>query len=793
MIVVQDISSLAQECDVCEESFMETFPQLSQKQLDDDYPNICSKCVRCYPLVTDDFYVVCNPMYDPEEAAKGDQAFNSAFHLFRCTPYKKKSLTKEFEVRGRFYRPADYDLQTFCISDFHKRNVHGEAWMNYQINLRSDCLPVHPVDVKQDQGTDEDPDISVQEMVDFFPGREGISQLTTQTPPVHHVPITTVSTHVNHPQNDNNGYAHNPHQSNRKLLQHVMRYGMGEDHSHSQEAKVDLGQSGFISWHRFGVVYEFQIENPNMGFRGDAAWFQKTHDNRNKLSWTCMGCIQCPDANCKAQGIRPAYAESKRLEQHGTGTQCKICKKELVLITCPSILYVKTDNRCITSHHISCAHSEHQRPPQSKLPPTVRTHLFAATSNNTGPKSALINTFMYQRFPVLLDLKKAQRFCRQEQKNYFPNGLGIEGVPFLNDLLGEVFVRGEPGIHHITCTTDEQIGWVTEQVGNNGKEVFFFADITFSPCMTHFKFVISMWDSLVFITTKVIECWVVFKHAPSNARCFEEFFTYFPSIFQKQVDSNTGEVTVKIMIGGVVVDFDLAEAKGFKIAAGRLLKRYNGVILRPIGDDKNCDEDSEQKGEPIAKEMLKGCLFHYKQSVVRMSKYISETDTQKFYKNANLMSTCECDVKYRRAVRVIMSIDTPKVQTWAKWWTRPENARKIFPSQMSNALAINPHLPSTNNAEPINADEARAAPSRKSICPAIFHSYNYVKYANTVHASVATGHTNPRTPRPTKRPVRDSQDCSAPPDTPKRLSRQAAKDQREFKNGTKRRRKNGRK
>lgn len=157
---------------------------------------------------------------------------------------------------------------------------------------------------------------------------------------------------------------------------------------------------------------------------------------------------------------------------------------------------------------------------------------------------------------------------------------------------------------------------------------------------------------------------------------------------------------------GLVVDFSDAQRKGF------------------------CEAYKELVRDGDAEKYLKGCYYHFQQSVQRLASnhaIVPIGYDKQFREYATTMSTTSSKHIFDGAVAAIQE-SFPNAKRWIAWWTNPKIATMIFPSQsMMKEELLNHPTRTTNGVESFHRDLYRIVAKNKSLIPTIRQIFAYLQ------------------------------------------------------------------
>jgi hypothetical protein len=173
-------------------------------------------------------------------------------------------------------------------------------------------------------------------------------------------------------------------------------------------------------------------------------------------------------------------------------------------------------------------------------------------------------------------------------------------------------------------------------------------------------------------------------HAPAHKRIFLTFLRHNPSLWT----SVSGSLVLRFE--SYLVDFSDSQRSGFLQAIDCLWR-------------DTCSQEFSAKVRQSFAAKLKGCYFHYCQSIrscSHSSRVVPISMEDEFNKLAQRMYTAVTIDDYQSAVTSI-SRGFPRASKWLAWWTSPCHAGLIFPAIRNSALGEEMqafhNMPTTNN------------------------------------------------------------------------------------------------
>ncbi|KAG2216101.1 hypothetical protein INT45_001363 [Circinella minor] len=196
--------------------------------------------------------------------------------------------------------------------------------------------------------------------------------------------------------------------------------------------------------------------------------------------------------------------------------------------------------------------------------------------------------------------------------------------------------------------------------------------------------------------------------------CFQDgFYLYTTTMFFQELGKTFGMYDFANTNGtsnfsGMVVDFSAAQRAGF-IAAF---------------------EESFPFARVPARSLLKGCYFHYQQSVEQISKNGAVVDHEwrdEFIDYTHLLYTAMTMTVFQNTANMILK-EFPGVKNWINWWTQPMNAAMIFRSHKVLQPELQDyHIRTSNGTESFHRDLYQIIQTKQSILDTLPYIFSYLK------------------------------------------------------------------
>ncbi len=212
----------------------------------------------------------------------------------------------------------------------------------------------------------------------------------------------------------------------------------------------------------------------------------------------------------------------------------------------------------------------------------------------------------------------------------------------------------------------------------------------------------------------------------------EEAYTNFWDEFLKQnatvVYFEKGKLHIAFK-GGFLFDFSEAQMAGFQAAI------YKLAVLQ------GCTIERNVLGLQVLL-YVKGCEFHYYQSVERQRKKMGPEPGRHLMGMARALQTTR-DMNTFDAIRSSIVSVYPNLKGWMKWWSNVLHGAMIFPAMRAAVTGETElqfkHLPTTNNqSESINSSKVKLLHARSQLCPGILDSFLYTLKQEKSDAAVRT-------------------------------------------------------
>ncbi|KAG2219291.1 hypothetical protein INT45_011306 [Circinella minor] len=244
----------------------------------------------------------------------------------------------------------------------------------------------------------------------------------------------------------------------------------------------------------------------------------------------------------------------------------------------------------------------------------------------------------------------------------------------------------------------------------------------------------------------------VIYQAVLDGQSSTHFQAYFMALFRTFGMYDFVNTNGTSNFSGMVVDFSAAQRAGF-IAAF---------------------EESFPLARVLARNLLKGCYFHYQQSVERVSKngaVVIHERREEFIDYTYLLYTAMTIAVFQNTANMILR-EFPRVKNWINWWTQPMNAVMIFRShEVLQPELQDHHIRTFNGTESFHRDLYRIVQTKQSILDTLPRIFSYLKNDAANFERIAKGFqiNYNTTPRKTSRRKRKTVNDSRAPDVTSKL------------------------
>jgi hypothetical protein len=487
------------------------------------------------------------------------------------------------------------------------------------------------------------------------------------------------------------------------------------------------GQCDYADTPRNGVVYTFAPDNPNhdhMNFVRSASHTNGQSEERGK--WTkcqCMGNLVCPEVGCtfsiKPQTTKEGIASQLKIRYichhvrnhapsraHTTRAQRRKCRfHKCALDYIPCDVSVTRAKQADGSRTLEVS-GNHSHGVVNQLTParSVLKHQAAALAMaGVGARSMDYRTGAEQPKITKATMETLSRAKRKYEKEAHPDSSPLEAVAEFNTSHNTDYVLDPDnlGLKGFSCMDSFQksvANAVVAELLDKSKpdderafDGFFFSDTTYSPCSEYYMQTTAVFDYELRITIVLLTTWMKRLDGISYSKHYDDLFEN-TNLLQVHLGA------VKFCAKGFMMDFADAQVIGLALSYGKAVLRHIKKDTRK-NNDMSFLQDARAIGEPFVKKHCFGCLFHFAQSVKKVSKHVSTDEGQrkKFSTAARKLEKMKADDFPGACTKLVK--DFPLCENWMKWWSHPNRAHLIFeaamaPHKLDDMIA---NHPTTNN------------------------------------------------------------------------------------------------
>ena len=362
---------------------------------------------------------------------------------------------------------------------------------------------------------------------------------------------------------------------------------------------------------------------------------------------------------------------------------------------------------------------DHGIPPPNRVGPETLKHLAQIVKDGDARPTATSLQLSSQTVQADSGSSEARRLGREIAAAYatvYGADLGIGGLNDIRKVIGDApFVRNvqvgnaDDGYTNVVfCQLTEQqnlVASIAEAFTNESEAnashcvtpttASLFCDVTYK-FSTYYKMTFMTESNVTGKGITVAFVLVTNLTSAAYMRMFYLFFTKNPSIYRRDFEAKV----IELLFDVCIVDFADSQRKGF-IHAVQMLHQEAFGTSAPFDESRH-----------LAK--LKGCKFHWKQSVKHCSHnghVVPDALRHEFITLSTQMETAGTMDGFNDAVRTIER-RFPGARTWLKWWTNVLHGVLIFPAMRSHILredieAFYKKPPTNNITEANNRATAR--------------------------------------------------------------------------------------
>ena len=465
--------------------------------------------------------------------------------------------------------------------------------------------------------------------------------------------------------------------------------------------------------------------------RGSISAFSQTR------RFKCLGVYVCSDSKCGFL-IRPRIAAMR--QKRDPAILCNNLGLHqgkpvfMVHVKCP-VIFQYTSNRTMncTDLQVQNAPHVHALPPPNKLAPTTLVELSKMVKEGTQLSTTRFASSSQD--PAAMAPRRLTHEHKKLFHDTFGSDLGIGGLSSLNKLTGgKPWVRfaqpcgtSEGDFQLVFCQLPEQQKLCSSvasayEEADSETTPYIYTDVTYAYSESYAQSFVA--DSLL-TGRGVVIAFCLMTRLTSEA--YEASFFQFLKLNPELWTVRDGMITPRFYL---IVDFADSQRKGFVAAIKALHEIYCRSTPWTTDMEQNCMRH------------LKGCQFHYKQSVKNTAhngNVVPHFKAREFTAGCDAMLTAASMTEFEEATTSVL-IAAPKAKTWLKWWLNPLHACLIFPSfrthELNQDLRKFLQLPTTSNmCESTHRNYYRYLQVKH--LPIVVAAYQCFTYEATWYSSIA--------------------------------------------------------
>jgi hypothetical protein len=371
---------------------------------------------------------------------------------------------------------------------------------------------------------------------------------------------------------------------------------------------------------------------------------------------------------------------------------------------------------------------KHDIPPVTKLLPSTKAKIKQMVEEGRQVTGAICN--FGQLFPKDLASQQEDRVNARVRKSHtelFGEDLDFGGIPHLMEvIIKEDFVRdaikdiGEPS--KTICFVQTNFQQTVLKTCD-----YIFGDISYKLCRNYYKMVLTGFNHVTRQGSVVATAFLERADEISYATFFKTLFRHNPTLI------TVTATNVTFSFEAFCVDFSDAQRKGL----------MNAVCT--VAHGQGCRLTKFQI-EAAVFLSLKGCEFHFQQSLTKVAKCgaLAKNSFQPVFKNhvKSWVDSQSWEIFDERKKRLLQYF--PTVKGWITWWSLPVHAVLIFPGVRAHMLGETDEmyslLPSTNNsAEAINSAESKLCRHNVELIPCIHDAWRMTLRQQRLHEGLLSG------------------------------------------------------
>jgi len=263
---------------------------------------------------------------------------------------------------------------------------------------------------------------------------------------------------------------------------------------------------------------------------------------------------------------------------------------------------------------VTAPHVAHTRTVCSNPPPTVNASLIHENIG-TGARGVLGRKQPDIQHSHLRDARRVARILSQGWTLQFPDGVDFAGLAHIDNVVKERYVLGSPMLHQFSCATEWGLGLLQKMAnGDNVCKPFLHTDTTYKHCKTYYLTTTCLFCNTTAVAYAPFHTWSIHLTAKNYCKHFEDMFMHGHMFDQTK---GVAGLVIRFLC---VMDFADAISRGLIAAYGRLVAKARGDRVDDLDlstPDCSCLDAYVLLGDEM-KKFIKGCLFHWMQSVQKI-------------------------------------------------------------------------------------------------------------------------------------------------------------------------------
>ena len=489
-----------------------------------------------------------------------------------------------------------------------------------------------------------------------------------------------------------------------------------------------------FDWSRVSDQVKENFENHYSGFASKKSYKICTQAGI-VYAKRCLGCIVCSEEDCGYR-VRPHVNASPEhlIAKEGS---CKNCGNVLLIQSC-SALIIWRHGEDVGILEVKGAHN-HVDPPVKK-PDMVAMETLkrrVVSQPSAGPKKILTSDVQAGDMPIW---NASSVFIQKDKLGYYRSKILEKEGNRVKD--GNLFIELQaiatkwPGYVRKASLGEEslivlQTNFMRKVMLDNLSHIAESGDVAAEDCFTCDTTYCILKDGMyltsIICFAPVIGGWMPIYEGITAGLSVTDFSAFFLPVFEILHAEIPWEFWKFFKI---VADFSLAQAEGFKQA-------YVNFVTESTEKGRR-DHLSINVLREQATEMIKGCKFHFGQSVERVTRsrvIISKESEAQFKSLCFQMISAQTQELAQQSINRICE-KWPQMMRWLNWWLQESVARMLFACFRDNERHW---LTTSNPSESFNVDMQNCIGKGLSITAFVVGFHRYMEYYEARFESVKTG------------------------------------------------------